>query len=123
MSEENKSIVRRYIEEGLNQRNLQLFDEILATDFANHSPRLGRVGREATVQNFAQILKAIPDRHSTIEAIVAEGNNVCVRASVQGTHQEEIQGGTTLPGLQWASEYPKGYLQAGRVSLSSLLRT
>ncbi len=41
MSEENKSIVRRYIEEGLNQRKLQLFDEILATDFANHSPRIG----------------------------------------------------------------------------------
>ena len=97
MSEENKSIVRRYIEEGLNQRNLQLFDEILATDFANHSPRLGRVGREATVQNFAQILKAIPDRHGTIEAIVAEGDNVCVRASVQGTHQEEIQGIPVAP--------------------------
>ncbi len=39
VSEENKSIVRRYIQEGLNQRNLQLFDEILATAFANHSPR------------------------------------------------------------------------------------
>ena len=30
MSEENKTIVRRYVEEGLNQENLVLFDELLA---------------------------------------------------------------------------------------------
>lgn len=44
MSEENKTIVRRYVEEGLNQENLVLFDELLAADFANHSPRLGIMG-------------------------------------------------------------------------------
>ena len=46
------------------------------------------------VQN---IFKALPDRHSTIEAIVAERDNVCVRASVQGTHEEEIQGIPVAP--------------------------
>ncbi len=72
--EENKAIVRRYIEEGLNQENLVLFEELLAPDFANHSPRLGIMSREATVQDFAQIFKAFPDRHSTIENIIAEGD-------------------------------------------------
>ena len=33
MSEENKTIVRRYVEEGLNQENLVLFDELLAPNF------------------------------------------------------------------------------------------
>ena len=31
--------------------NLVLFDELLAADFANHSPRLGITGRETTVQD------------------------------------------------------------------------
>ncbi len=92
MSEENKTIVRRYIDEGLNQENLVLFDELLATDFANHSPRLGIMGREATVQDFAQIFKAFPDRHSTIEDIIAEGDKVFVRTTAQGTHQGKVPG-------------------------------
>ena len=54
MSEENKAIARRYIE-GLNQENLVVFDEILAPEFANHSPRLGIMSREATVHDYAHI--------------------------------------------------------------------
>ncbi len=92
MSEENKTIVRRYIDEGLNQENLVLFDELLATDFANHSPRLGVMDREATVQDFAQIFKAFPDLHRTIEDIIAEGDKVFVRTTAQGTHQDKVPG-------------------------------
>ena len=95
--EENKTIVRRYIEEGLNQRKLKLFDEILATDFANHSPRLGIVDREATLENFARIFEALPDRHSIIKDIIAEGDKVFVLAAAQGTHQKEIQGIAVSP--------------------------
>ena len=87
MSEENKAIARRYIE-GLNQENFVVFDEILAPEFANHSPRLGIMSREATVHDYALIFKAFPDRHSTIEDIIAEGDKVFLRATAQGTHQE-----------------------------------
>ncbi len=92
MSEENKTIVRRYVEEGLNQENLVLFDELLAPDFANHSPRLGIMGRETTVKDFAQIFKAFPDRHSTIEDIIGEGDKVFVRTTAEGTHQYQVPG-------------------------------
>ena len=95
--EENKTIVRRYIEEGLNQRKLKLFDEILATDFANHSPRLGIVDREATLENFARIVEALPDRHSIIKDIIAEGDRVFLRTSAQGTHQDIVPGISTEP--------------------------
>ena len=90
MSEEHKAVVRRYIEEGLNRQNLAIFDEILAPDFVNHSPRMDNVGREATVQDFAQIFRAFPDRHSTIEEIIAEGDKVFVRTTAQGTHRAPV---------------------------------
>ena len=92
MSEENKAIVRRYVDEVLNQENLALFDELAAPDFANHSPRLSVIGREVTVQDYAQIFRAFPDRHSTIEDIIAEGDKVFLRTTVQGTHQDRVPG-------------------------------
>ena len=91
MSEENKAIARRYIE-GLNQENLAVFDEILAPDFANHSPRLGIISREATVHDFGLICKAVPDRHSTVEDIISEGDKVFLRTTAQGTHQDVVPG-------------------------------
>ncbi len=91
MSEEYKAIARRYIE-ALNQENLVVFDEILAPEFANHSPRLGIMNREATVHDYALIFKAFPDRHSTIEDIIAEGDKVFLRTTAQGTHQDIVPG-------------------------------
>ena len=40
MSEENKSIVRRWIEDGMNGRELAIIDELFAPDYANPSPAL-----------------------------------------------------------------------------------
>ena len=92
MSEENKAILRRYFDEGLNQENLALFDQIMAPDFANHSPRLGIMTREETVQDFARIFRAFPDRRSTIEDIISEDDKVFVRTTVQGTHADKVPG-------------------------------
>ena len=91
MSERNKATARRYIE-ALNEENLPAFDEILAPDFANHSPRLGIMNREATVHDFALIFKAFPDRHSAIADLIAEGDKVFLRTTVQGTHRDQVPG-------------------------------
>ena len=96
MLEQNKAIARRYIE-ALNEENLAVFDEILAPDFANHSPRLGIMSREATVHDFALIFKAFPDRHSTIEDIIAEEDKVFLRTTAQGTHKGIVPGISTNP--------------------------
>ena len=91
MSEQNKAVARRY-HEGLNEKELAVFDEILAPDFANHSPRLGIISREAIVHDFALIFKAFPDWHRTIEDMIAEGDKVFLRTTAQGTHQDIVPG-------------------------------
>jgi len=91
MSEQNKAVVRRYVE-GLNEENLAVFDEILAPDFANHSLRLGIVNRENTVNDYPLFWKAFPDCHRTIEDVIAEGDKVFLRTTVQGTHQDFVPG-------------------------------
>ncbi len=42
MSEANKALVRRYLDEAMNQRNLAVINELFSTDFINHSPRIDR---------------------------------------------------------------------------------
>jgi predicted SnoaL-like aldol condensation-catalyzing enzyme len=46
-AEENKAIVRRFVEEVLNRGNLDAADELLAPDYIDHSVPPGRyAGRE-----------------------------------------------------------------------------
>ena len=49
MSEQNKSVVRRYMD-ALNAKDVAGLDEIFSPDYANHSPRLGIIGKAATLQ-------------------------------------------------------------------------
>ena len=75
MSEENKAIVDRYIDEVMNKRNFSIFNDLFSPDFANHSPRLGIVGREYTAQETQEFMTAFPDWRTTIEHVVAEVAN------------------------------------------------
>ena len=73
MSEENKALVRRELEEVWNKHNLDAIDEIYAPDFVDHSAPPGmpndRAGAKARVGAF---LGAFPDFKTTIDILVAE---------------------------------------------------
>ena len=86
--EENKAIVRRFIE-AYNEGNLDLFDDLLAPDYFDHT---SQVGREGLKQLFNMAFKAFPDLHETIEGIIAEGDEVWVRITFTGTHTGEWMG-------------------------------
>ena len=86
--EENKAIVRRFIE-AYNKRNLDLIDDFVAPDYVDHT---NKVGREGLKQLFNMGLKAFPDWHETIEDIIAEGDKVWVRLAYTGTHKGEFMG-------------------------------
>lgn len=91
MSEENKTLQRRWIEEGVNKGNLALFDELYG-DCVYYSPATGELKREALKQFVASLLAAFPDGRWTVEDQVAEGDKVVTRWSFTGTHQGELMG-------------------------------
>jgi predicted ester cyclase len=93
MSEENKAVVRREIEELLNHMgNLDAAEEILAPDYVSHEPTSGETrGREVAKQFAATYREAFPDLQTTIEDMVAEGDKVVVRFRGRGTHQGETE--------------------------------
>jgi steroid delta-isomerase-like uncharacterized protein len=93
MSEENKAIVRREMEEVFNHTgNLDAADEIYAPDYVGHEPTTGDIrGMEGAKQFAAEYRKAFPDLETTIEDQVAEGDKVVTRFSARGTHQGETE--------------------------------
>lgn len=91
MSKQNKAVVRRYMD-ALNAKDVAALDEIFSPDYDNHSPRIGIVGKEVTLQDYEQTFKAFPDRVGTIEELIAEGDKVFLRQFKGTTFQRAIPG-------------------------------
>jgi steroid delta-isomerase-like uncharacterized protein len=91
--EDNKAIIRAYVEMVWNRKQLDRAEEVVASDFIDHAPLPGQApGLEGAKRKWAMYLTAIPDLHVTIEDLVAEGGKVPVRRSYEGTHQGELLG-------------------------------
>jgi steroid delta-isomerase-like uncharacterized protein len=95
MSEQNKSAVRRVIEEVWNRGNATVVDDLVANDYIGHAASLaagGTQGPEGYKQFFADQRRAFSDIHYTVEDLVAEGDRVAVRWTALGTHTGVFQG-------------------------------
>ena len=92
MSELNKALVRRYYEEVLNQRQLQVFDELADPNFVSYLASGNGIGLPVYKQAIAGSLAVIPDLHVTIEDQIAEGDKVVTRWRSQGTPQMAFAG-------------------------------
>ena len=93
LEDSNKAIVRRFNLGFIQGGDLDLFNEIIAPDFINHSAPPGSdPGREGARQFFAMIRGAFPDLEVTIHDQVAEGSAVVTRKSYQATHAGNFMG-------------------------------
>ena len=93
MSEGNKAIARRFFEEGANERNLGIIDEIFTTTFVYHTSAYPEIrGPEELKAFFTEHFRPFPDAHYTIEEVVAEGDKVITRWTFAATHQGELMG-------------------------------
>ena len=91
-AEENKALVRRFVEEFWNEGNEVSADELMAVDAEIHMPT-GEVVDPDGLKGFAATFReAFPDWHSTFEELIAEGDRVAERWTGRGTHLGELQG-------------------------------
>lgn len=85
--EENKAIVRK-IEEAWNSGSLEGLDALFGPDFKAHSAVPGMpAGLQSAKMAHQSSLQAFPDRRTTVEEMVAEGDTVVVRVHMTGTNQ------------------------------------
>ncbi len=91
-TEANKALVRRYVEEVINQGNVAAIDDFNPPTYVNHLPGSPPLDVAGVKQFVTMVRTAFPDMHQTIEDLIAEGDKVVQRATLRGTHQGEFQG-------------------------------
>ena len=94
MSEQNKTAVRRLIDELWNKGNLPVADELIAPTYTHHdasTPDVGR-GPESEKKRVTLYRTAFADLRLTIEDIIAEGETVVARWSCRGAHRGDLNG-------------------------------
>ena len=87
--EQNKVLVRRWIEEGINKRDLKVVDHLFVEDSSVNGRK---VGREGLKQSMSRRFTAFPDLHVTITELLAEGDKVVIWYTAQGTQRGEFEG-------------------------------
>jgi steroid delta-isomerase-like uncharacterized protein len=93
-AEDNKKVVQRFWGVWEQEDFVDLIDELLAPDYVNHSPGMpdqppGPEGVKAVVSMFRS---GMPDLRVTIDDLIAEGDKVATRYTIEGTHQGELFG-------------------------------
>ena len=91
--EENKGLARRLVEEFLNQRKLDVVDEIFSEDFVDHQGGLGPTGDRDSVRAFVRAARdGFPDARFEIANLIAEGDRVLLHLVLRGTHSGVFRG-------------------------------
>ena len=91
-SEENKALIRRLFEEGINQNKPGVFDELIAPGYVNYDLPAPAPGPEGFKMVIGLFQAAFPDMHATVEEALAEGDKVITRGYFTGTHKGDFQG-------------------------------
>ena len=76
MPEENKDLARRFMDEVWNKGNVDLIDEVVASNYVVYDPDSpeGISGGVEGAKQFVEMYRsAFPDTQMTIEDLIAEG--------------------------------------------------
>ena len=90
--EENKALIRLFIEEAFNKGNLAVLPEVIDPEYVYHTI-VGEVkGPDGIKQIVTAMRNAFPDLKYIIDSIVVEGNIGAFSMRVQGTFKGEFLG-------------------------------
>jgi steroid delta-isomerase-like uncharacterized protein len=87
-SDDAKRVVRRNTEEVQSRGNFDLFEELFADDFVDHTPQPNTTPDKDGVRNLYHALRgAFPDFHADIHWQAADGDLVTTYKTYHGTHE------------------------------------
>lgn len=92
-AEANKSLLRRWVEEGWNQgRALKILEEIYAREVVFVGDGQELHGHGPVRQFVRDTLTGFPDFHNQLDDLIAEGDKVVSRHTLTGTHRGPFMG-------------------------------
>jgi steroid delta-isomerase-like uncharacterized protein len=97
MSEaENRKLFQRYFDVVANEGNLDVADEIFASDYQHHDPANPDprpvVGPQGVRDHLTSLRDAFPDLIFDIDDMVADGDQIIVRWTARGTNTGDYFG-------------------------------
>jgi steroid delta-isomerase-like uncharacterized protein len=93
LSEVAKAVVRRNTEEVQSQGNFDVFEELFADDFLDHTPQPGRTpDKDGAREPYRTLRAAFPDFHAVIHWQLADGDRVTTYKTYHGTHRGTFLG-------------------------------
>ena len=93
VSEAAKAVVRRNTDEVQSKGNFNLFEELFADDFVDHTPQPGGTPDKSGARKLYRALRAaFPDFHATIHWQTADGDVVTTFKTYHGTHKGSFLG-------------------------------
>jgi steroid delta-isomerase-like uncharacterized protein len=93
-ADENRALIRRFVEEAFNRGNLGVVDEVYAPAHVGHTAGVPEQtsGPEGVKEFVGLYRNAFPDLHTTIEDMINERDKVVYRWTAVGSHQGELLG-------------------------------
>ncbi|MFE4468871.1 ester cyclase [Leifsonia sp. NPDC056824] len=92
MSAESRTLVRRMYDEVLNERSLEVIDQIAVEDYIENDPMPGQGGGRSGLRDRVSMLVTALEPRFTVEDVIAEGDRIVVRWRNRGTHVEPFLG-------------------------------
>lgn len=91
MGNAGQALVARFYAEALNEKRLEVIDELIAADFVEHGspPVSGVDGFRAFIGN---VVASFPDLEFGVEDWIVDGDRVVARCRASGTHRGELFG-------------------------------
>ena len=125
-AEQNEAVIRRFVEEGLNQKNYEaIHDEICASDLVLEAPGVPTEagkdnGNDLYKQSVLGFTDAFPDVQCDIPFLVAEGEAVAADLAYHGTHEKDFAGVPASHehvkgGELWFFEFENGKIKSCRI--------
>jgi len=92
MSEANKAVVQRMIDEIWNKGNTSVVNELWNSDATEKGPNAGAArGPQAHLDVVSKFRTAFPDLNITVDEMTTEGDNVVTRFTATGTHKGNFE--------------------------------
>jgi steroid delta-isomerase-like uncharacterized protein len=116
MSELNKQVVRRFLDEVINGHRFELLPELFDANFLWHGGSFGETrGLEEFAAAVEPFYKAFPDLRMEVDDLFGEDDRVVARFTVKATHQGHFLGvPATGKKVKWTGQ-PIYRLEGGKI--------
>lgn len=92
MPEANEIVMRRFVEEVINEGHYSALPELVHPNYVYRSPDQELRGADALKDLFTAYRAGLPDLKTSIDDLVVSGDKVVISITLTGTHEGDLMG-------------------------------